>query len=633
MSEDAFWNAVDSIEPQSTRKKKVFQSTDELLNDINSEESESVQVPSREFMRKRYNEIRNDMNANIAKRQTIELPSISTHAMINQSVLHSSSSVRHPTSSVSPSPCCENQAKNHAFTLSPQEREEIIKYKTDETIPESKRATAQKKQAFIKYCDAFRVIPVSVDGIDDIQIKRHRVQYKLKSNNKVIQEKAARKLQAGEYYTVEQFLTVPKCKELSDIFINTHAVGHVRETKMKNALKVDYWLKSVDKFVKYNLSQCETCAKVDNTISKNYTAPLQPLPIPSIPFGCLHVDLSGPYPESKQGNKYLAIGVDRLTGYTYTMVGALPSKDSEVVAWWILREIFCKFGFVNIKVTDNGGEFVNELNSELKEILQFTHRLITPYHPQANGKGESAVKNVKRSLKHCIADIRGDYKFEQNLENKESEIDDGMFDWGNDWDMSALIIAVMGVNMQPRISTGYSPLLELTGRKPIVDPSQLNIEHGNDDEFYAEKFTTITQQTVEERLQQFLDFRASMKVSLKRAQVAMKKKWDKKRGLSQQLVTGDKVVYRIARNSRSNNYKANQTWLPRQGYGVIKHISDGGLCKVDIFNAFHQLQSQKTLRIENLKKYTVKLLPAKRSREETDDQDDSVLNNQPPTII
>ena len=216
----------------------------------------------------------------------------------------------------------------------------------------------------------------------------------------------------------------------------------------------------------------------------------------------------------------------------------------------------------------------------------------------------------------------------------ESEIEDGMFDWGNDWDTLAWIMATMGVNMQPRVSTGFSPLLELTGRKPVFDPAQLATEHATDDDFYDDKFTTITHQSVKVRVEEFLGFRASMKVSLKRAQVAMKKKWDKKRGLSQQLVAGDKVLYRIARNSRSNNYKANQTWLPRQGYGVIKHISDGGLCKVDLFNAFHQLQMEKKIRIENLKKYTVNLLPAKRSRKEIEDEgDDSVLNNQPPKII
>ena len=328
---------------------------------------------------------------------------------------------------------------------------------------------------------------------------------------------------------------------LKCLFYNLKQVTATKINTMRNSLRSQHSMKSLDKFIKYELSQCKTCSQVDNSISRNYKAPLKPLAIPTQQFSCVHVDLSGPYPESKNGNKYLVIAVDRLTGYV--VVDALPSKDSEVVGWWIIRNIFVRFGFVNVKITDNGGEFVNSLNSELQKLLGFSHRLITPYHPQANGKAESMVKKVKNFLKHNVAEVRGDYK--EDVDLKESELDatdNGMFDWGSEWDMVALALTIIAVNMQPRTYTTYSPLLELTGRTPIIDPNQLAIEHESGDDFYDDKFTSITKESVQERIGKLQVFRASLKVSLLRAQTAMREKWDKKIGLTEQLEAGDHVL-------------------------------------------------------------------------------------------
>ena len=41
-----------------------------------------------------------------------------------------------------------------------------------------------------------------------------------------------------------------------------------------------------------------------------------------------------------------------------------------------------RMGLPQIITSDQGGEFVNNLNRELMQHLGITHHLTTPYHPQ-----------------------------------------------------------------------------------------------------------------------------------------------------------------------------------------------------------------------------------------------------------
>ena len=50
-------------------------------------------------------------------------------------------------------------------------------------------------------------------------------------------------------------------------------------------------------------------------------------------------------------------------------------------------------------LSDNGTEFVNQLMKQLIKLYGIDHRLITPYHPQANGLVERTNKEVGRGLK------------------------------------------------------------------------------------------------------------------------------------------------------------------------------------------------------------------------------------------
>ena len=69
---------------------------------------------------------------------------------------------------------------------------------------------------------------------------------------------------------------------------------------------------------------------------------------------------------------------------------------------------FCDFGLPRLLQSDNGSEFVNELMNKFSEAAGFDHRLITPYHPRANGIAErwvqSAVKGIRKQMNGAIKD-------------------------------------------------------------------------------------------------------------------------------------------------------------------------------------------------------------------------------------
>ena len=47
--------------------------------------------------------------------------------------------------------------------------------------------------------------------------------------------------------------------------------------------------------------------------------------------------------------------------------------------------ISCRYGVTDIFISDNGTEFVNKIARELNTQAGCTHRITSPYYPQANG--------------------------------------------------------------------------------------------------------------------------------------------------------------------------------------------------------------------------------------------------------
>jgi hypothetical protein len=106
-----------------------------------------------------------------------------------------------------------------------------------------------------------------------------------------------------------------------------------------------------------------------------------------------------PLTTSPRGNHYLHVLVDIHS--RFVLLQAIPDKRmTTIAATW--RDIFCTFGFPRTIQSDNGSEFVNKIINTMTKESGIEHRLITPYHPRANGIAERTVQTTTRLIKKLI---------------------------------------------------------------------------------------------------------------------------------------------------------------------------------------------------------------------------------------
>jgi len=131
--------------------------------------------------------------------------------------------------------------------------------------------------------------------------------------------------------------------------------------------------------------QCIDCQRYN--ISRKGFHPLTPIHA-ELPMDHVAIDLAGPFTTSEDQNHYVMVVVDVCTRFVF--LSALPDKRASTVAGALFK-VFCIIGFPKILQSDNGLEFVNSIIKELVKVAGIDHRLITAYHPRANGLAERYV--------------------------------------------------------------------------------------------------------------------------------------------------------------------------------------------------------------------------------------------------
>ncbi|CDS06575.1 hypothetical protein LRAMOSA09103 [Lichtheimia ramosa] len=91
----------------------------------------------------------------------------------------------------------------------------------------------------------------------------------------------------------------------------------------------------------------------------------------------------------------------------YCVLRPIPNKQSDTIAKTLIQ-VFRDYGFPRYLQSDNGTEFVNQLVKKLSDATGFDHRLVTPYHPRANGVAErwvqTSVKTLRKFIKGAVKD-------------------------------------------------------------------------------------------------------------------------------------------------------------------------------------------------------------------------------------
>jgi transposase InsO family protein len=191
-------------------------------------------------------------------------------------------------------------------------------------------------------------------------------------------------------------------KKQLELVVDQHTLGHFGVEIMYQGIKEQgFWWPTMRQDIKTEIDHCISCLKFN--VQKEGFHPAKSI-LADQPWDHVEIDLIGPLTTSARGMTFILSIVDVCT--SFTIVRSLPNKEMETVSRELWK-VFCDFGTPKIVQSDNGTEFSNHVMTALTNLYGIDHRLITAYHPQANGLVERRNKEISRSLKKFVEGAYG----------------------------------------------------------------------------------------------------------------------------------------------------------------------------------------------------------------------------------
>jgi hypothetical protein len=124
------------------------------------------------------------------------------------------------------------------------------------------------------------------------------------------------------------------------------------------------------------------------------------------PMDRIQLDILGPFPLSKKGNKYILVVVDQFSKWTECY--PLADQTAETIDNVLVKEFISRFG-VPLKLhTDQGRNFDSDLMKRLSELMGLAKTRTTPYNPSSNGLIESFNRTVLQMMRCFVSQNQED---------------------------------------------------------------------------------------------------------------------------------------------------------------------------------------------------------------------------------
>ena len=179
--------------------------------------------------------------------------------------------------------------------------------------------------------------------------------------------------------------------------------GHLgREKTAWRILQRFYWPTLFQDVRRY----CETCKECQLHGGRGGRAPLIRLPIIGEPFKRIAMDVVGPLPRTRRGNRFILVLSDYATRYPE----AIPLRNitANKVAEALI-DIFARHGIPEEILTDQGTNFTSTLLGELYKLLGVRALRTSPYHPQTDGLVERFNRTLKGMLRKVLRGEKRDW--------------------------------------------------------------------------------------------------------------------------------------------------------------------------------------------------------------------------------
>ena len=156
------------------------------------------------------------------------------------------------------------------------------------------------------------------------------------------------------------------------------------------------------------------------------------------PLERIGIDVTGPFPKSSRGNKFMVTLVDHYTKWAEAY--PVPNHEAPTVARVLVEQFIVRFGVPVEILSDQGSEFCSHLFTELCRVLGADKLRTTAYKPSTNG----AIERFHRTLNSIVA--------------KAIEVDQ------RHW-CENVPIALAAYRASRHEATGYSPNMLMLGRE------------------------------------------------------------------------------------------------------------------------------------------------------------------------
>lgn len=163
--------------------------------------------------------------------------------------------------------------------------------------------------------------------------------------------------------------------------------SHLGMVKTKALARSYVWWPGIDRDIEHMIKSCNSCQELQSSPEKSSLIPWNPT---DSAWSRIHMDYAGPIQ-----NYYLLIIIDSFSKFAEVF----KTKDlTSAFAISKVRELFCRYGLVDVIVSDNGSQFIsNEFRTFLR-INGVKQILTAPGHPATNGQAENFVKILKKSV-------------------------------------------------------------------------------------------------------------------------------------------------------------------------------------------------------------------------------------------
>ena len=238
------------------------------------------------------------------------------------------------------------------------------------------------------------------------------------------------------YYVVKRaYIIPPRLRHpIMDYFHKSLHTLHQGVERMLNLMKDRVYWPNISNDVRQYVDGCISC-KIGKATPNRREGFLQLFPVHK-PFEIVHMDIVGPLPVTRSGNRYILTIMDRYSRLVKLVPLPITTASCICLAFrdnWILQ-----FGVPDNVLTDRGSYFTGLLFRVLSKIFGFDLKFTTSYHPKTNGRLERFHRYLKERLRVLAKELGLDF-----LDS-------------DDWDIYLPNIA-FSYNITPNRMNRYSP--------------------------------------------------------------------------------------------------------------------------------------------------------------------------------